>query len=246
MSETTKPPLEKSDLEKARQELARKKKELQNRPLPKIEESLPQPVTKPASKKWLFWIIFIALGAITVVVALYLFPTLDLNSKSNGNKNPKPIEANEMLTNSRDGKTYKTVKISKQTWMAENLGVETGNSVCYDNDESKCQECGRLYDWNTAMKACPKGWHLPSKEEWAALGNAAGGVELKHVFSVLFCGRYYNGKFLYHGLLAQFWSATESDANYAWGIGFDAREANMDMGNLNKSLYLRSVRCVRD
>jgi len=154
---------------------------------------------------------------------------------------------------------YKTVKIGTQTWMAENLNVETGNSACYENNEAKCQECGRLYDWETAIKACPKGWHLPSQAEWAALGNAADGTELKsksgwesdgngtdkHGFSALPCGRYYDGKFLYHGRLAQFWSATENDADHALGIGLDAKNANMDMGNLNKS-FLRSIRCVQD
>jgi uncharacterized protein (TIGR02145 family) len=174
------------------------------------------------------------------------------------------LAADELLTES-DGKTYKTVKIGSQTWMAENLNTEKGNSVCYGNNPANCQKCGRLYDWATAMKACPKGWHLPTDAEWTALGNAVGssstagtmlksksgwdsggsGID-KHDFSALPCGRYYDGKFLYYGLLAQFWSATESSKSHALGIGLDARNADMSIGNLNKSLYLRSVRCLQD
>jgi uncharacterized protein (TIGR02145 family) len=169
MSETIKPSLEKSDLEKARQELARKKKELQNRPLPKLEESPPQPVKKPVSKKPLFWTIFIALGAITVVVALYLFSTPDLNSKPNDSENPEPIAASEIFTDSRDGKTYKTIRIGTQTWMAENLNYNAKGSKCYDDVFANCEKYGKHYNWNTAMKACPNGWHLPSNAEWDKL-----------------------------------------------------------------------------
>ena len=79
------------------------------------------------------------------------------------------------FTDERDGKTYRTVKIGNQTWMAENLNYKTGSSVCYDNEESNCQKYGRLYYWDDAMKACPAGWHLPSDAEWTALTDFAGG-----------------------------------------------------------------------
>ena len=79
------------------------------------------------------------------------------------------------FTDPRDGKTYRTVKIGEQVWMAENLNFECEGSICYDKDPDNAKKYGRLYDWKTAMGAYPPGWHLPDDDEWDELINFAGG-----------------------------------------------------------------------
>ena len=74
-----------------------------------------------------------------------------------------------MFRDSRDNKPYSLVMIGTQIWTAENIAYEAKGSVCYDHDVIKCLRYGRLYDWETAKKACPPGWHLPTDDEWTTL-----------------------------------------------------------------------------
>ena len=64
-----------------------------------------------------------------------------------------------------DEKPFKTFTFGNKVWMVENLKVNAEGNRC----EGDCNKFGRLYDWNTAMKACPEGWHLPAMSEFQAL-----------------------------------------------------------------------------
>jgi len=98
------------------------------------------------------------------------------------------------FTDPRDKKAYKTTKIGKQTWMAENLNYNAEGSACYDDKPANCQKFGRLYKWETAMKACPAGWHLPYDVEWDILMDAVGGVETAGTKLKAKSGWFYEGK----------------------------------------------------
>jgi uncharacterized protein (TIGR02145 family) len=176
------------------------------------------------------------------------------------------VACEHTFTDTRDGKIYKTVKIGEQVWLAENLNYEADGSKCYKNDPAHCEKYGRLYNWATAMKACPKGWHLPSKEEWETLVDFVGGWETagkylksksgwlkngngedKYGFSALPGGvGDSDGDFGVVGGYGYWWSATEEGGSPNADImdmGYDDEGVYYDSSNKS---YLLSVRCLQD
>ncbi len=82
------------------------------------------------------------------------------------------------IVDSRDGYKYATVKIGNQYWFAENLQHETADSKCYKNKKKNCLSDGRLYPYTDLEKACPKGWRVPTLEDWKALKTHINDQEL--------------------------------------------------------------------
>jgi len=155
------------------------------------------------------------------------------------------------FVDARDGRSYPTVAIGGQCWMARNLDhgavvpdarprdATAVEKTCYGNDSEGCQVYGGLYSWNEARNACPAGWHLPSRAEWetlaAHLGTATAGERLKarqeHVppfdgtddvgFTALPAGAAFRGAFGRQGHWAVFWTASENGAQRAVSATLD-------------------------
>jgi len=117
------------------------------------------------------------------------------------------------FTDIRDNKSYPTVQIGTQCWLAANMNYGTGiqatqvqgdnciaEKYCYNNVPANCTSNGGLYEWDELMKydntpasqgICPPGWHVPTATEWMTLfnyynGNAFAGSPLKDTLTIGF------------------------------------------------------------
>lgn len=170
---------------------------------------------------------------------------------------------------SRDGQVYKWVMIGDQIWMAENLNFKPDSEpwVYNNNDLAYTNVYGRLYDWETACKVCPEGWHLPEKTEVEQLraflgGDSIAGGKMKETgtnhwvspnlgatnesgFTALPGGLGYIDELYYIDSTAWFWTATKIGDEIAWGNRLHYNFTHF----YNNASYIRhglSVRCVKD
>ena len=104
-----------------------------------------------------------------------------------------PKSSNDDSVTDIDGNVYNIVEIGNQWWMAENLKVthyRNGEAISnvvdsvswtnlsteawcsYDNDIGNKATYGLLYNWyavGDSRQIAPKGWHVPTDEEWKEL-----------------------------------------------------------------------------
>ena len=176
----------------------------------------------------------------------------------------------QTFTDPRDGKEYRLTEIGQQTWMAENLSYKSPKSYCYE-DSVVCSRYGRLYTWESALGACPDGWHLPNKSEFLTLfesigGQQTAGKKLKsekgwrkrnsydigkqgldtHGFSAFPAGsRNQYDNFIDLGESTSFWTSSQNNDNQPvrTHLSYSQEQAYLSDFNDKKDSY--SIRCVK-
>jgi len=187
-----------------------------------------------------------------------------------------------------DGNIYHSIVVDSQVWMLENLkttryndgspitlitdnlswGKLTIPAYCWhgNNPENK-ETYGALYNWEAAHtgKLCPKGWHVPTLEDWMILSTYVrdDGGRIKEQglthwtlpnsqasnvtgFTAL-PGSYrgFEGKFGEIGISAYFW------CDYTFGeydaIGITLRHYDFSLSSYQiPKIFGCSIRCIRD
>lgn len=194
------------------------------------------------------------------------------------------------------GKQYQTIKIGNDIWMAENLAYlpkvfkqyNSSNTeprtYVYDFDDinlydahknNNYQNFGALYNYIAAINYCPKGWHLPSENDWRNLEIYCGmdndiientnyrGAEYISIslrsssywianngnnlykFNVLPSGLKDSEGFKYLYEIATFWTSTNAKVNTKWIREFSYSQPGIARKTSNP-LNALSVRYIKD
>ncbi len=189
------------------------------------------------------------------------------------------------LYDSRDDRKYQTVTIGSQTWMAENLNYEADGSYCYQEwDLDYCNQYGRLYTWASAVAkkeyecgpagadcdlpslvrgVCPKGWRLPTTDDFKTLFDAVGGMDVagrmlkstsewsgndnqdSYGFGVLPGGMMMSlSSYDFMGIYAFYWTSTVEMFGAASSITFDGYDDKVSINDVDYRGHGYSIRCI--
>jgi len=178
---------------------------------------------------------------------------------------PVPVATNSFI-DERDGTTYPLVQIGHQTWMAQNLRYQMVNEFrCYNNRPENCEQYGCLYSWFTVANQnkpiCPKGWHVPSDQEWNNLTSGLGdqpAMKLKSRSGWADAGQNQSGlnmlpggyakdntTFVGEGNQANFWTADKYSAATAYSRTIVSGKTEVFRRSSDMT-YQLSVRCIKD
>lgn len=196
-----------------------------------------------------------------------------------------------------DGNVYHMVTIGAQVWLVENLRtthyrngdpiplvtngdlwktLTTGAYCIYDNLPANANTYGLFYNWPAVAdnrNICPTGWHVPSNEEWSALGIFLGGKDVaggkmkstgtieqgsglwyfpntgatnSSGFTALPAGYRINyGNYYSIGNVGYFWSSSDTTSLNAWNYVLDANNESL-IRNYNLQANGFSTRCCKD
>jgi uncharacterized protein (TIGR02145 family) len=187
---------------------------------------------------------------------------------------PTVTNCGQILTDIRDGKTYPTVQIGSQCWLAEDLNYGTEiSSTQHQRDNcipekytvhSSLFTDHSFYQWDELMQydntpavqgLCPPGWHIPSEADWNTLfanyiSNAFAASPLKYSgfsgFNALLSGaRHLNKTWDYQGFATFFWSSTPHGSLKAWSHGVNDPDPSVSAYSAFRSNAF-SVRCLKD
>lgn len=200
-------------------------------------------------------------------------------------------DKNKNIVTDIDGNVYHTVQIGTQTWMVENLKVsqlndgtqltlstddvawgsnkQIGSFRWYADDITNKAPYGAFYNLAAVQsgKLAPKGWHIPTDQEWETLATTLGGASIaggkmkeqgnvhwgganigatnESGFTAVATGICTNSGFSFSSGIAAFYTATQQQAGTISLYQLNSGTTELLKNGFSDEVGL-AVRCVKD
>ncbi len=159
-----------------------------------------------------------------------------------------------------DGYEYTAIDINGKLWFTENLRTsitakdEPLMAYSYDGYLENSKVYGKLYKYKDAIRACPTGWRLPTKQEWRELVTFFGNNETAYLkliqdgeskMELMFAG-YMSSDNTYTRLnnMGAYWTITKQQENRV--ISYFIIKNSTTITETDSDVnYAFSVRCVK-
>ncbi len=228
---------------------------------------------------------------VSLILSAVVMAAMMLSSCGSGASNGESASNGKSASNRESASNE--VTIGNQVWMTKNLNVDkfrNGDPIphvktneewqrageneepawCYyNNDLSNGEKYGKLYNWYAVTDPrglAPKGYHIPTDEDWMVLTEYLGWIEVAGAkmksksgwgvegngtnesgFSGLPGGfRYGGGTFDDVGDAGYWWSSTEDGTDDAWLRSLSDGSGDVRRGGSGGKDLGFSVRCLRD
>jgi uncharacterized protein (TIGR02145 family) len=154
---------------------------------------------------------------------------------------------------------FASVVIGNQEWMTSNWLMPMPKSWFYGNDSTLDAVYGKLYYYSNALAAAPKGWHLPTMDDWWELINYLGGPNEAAVKMMeggssglnLVAGGFKSANispddlFSFKDKYAFYWTATPDGDQTAYGIHLTKGSNDIEIDSYRRANGF-SVRYIKD
>lgn len=180
--------------------------------------------------------------------------------------NDKLVKINNKFVEKYTPDPMAPVQIGSRVWSGKNLAIDDGQGGIYTQTVNYGQgdvvEYYYTFDAAVRVARAVEGWHIPSDEEWTALGVSVGdyytaGTKLKSTygwssgngtddygFAAFPAGARYSSGFSEFGRYANFWTSVTVGSDDAYYCYFNT-DSSMHL-NFDSKSRGRSVRLIKD
>jgi len=107
---------------------------------------------------------------LTISITIFLaFNNLLKATDDSNNRFHASTILQDSIVDERDNEVYEIIKVDSTWWFNKNLNFKTDKSSILLDEESNASKLGRLYAFEEIQNICPKGWRVPTVEEFENL-----------------------------------------------------------------------------